>query len=830
MTFANGIRRQPLLVLAALVLLTASCRAHRPEGTNVVLVTIESLRADRLMGPAQERDPLPNLRALATSRGTIRRVLASSSETLPSLTSVFTGVSPGRHATMVEGLDRLSAAQPTLPALLARAGYRTAGFPSLAPLGLSSGLSRGFHTYGWAPSDLVSANNALAETDGKGWVASAGRRPGEATVADALNWLGRHRNQKIFLWVDLAEAAAPYATDRRLISAFPGSLYDAALAYDDRYLKVLVDGIAALGLERHTALVVAGDHGESLGAHGESLHGLNLYPPALETVVVVVPPAGAKKDGANSEGAEAKRGRLLDLFVSVLELAGVEVPGGVEARTGLPPISPEAPLLAATLGPRAAFGWNGRLALFDGAWVWSGPAEEEIYEDAGSSERTENRLATEGTRATQMRTRALALAGPLVNRLGGRTNIPSPEGRTRVLEILRGSSGAQERPAEPADTTHAREAWALDPGNFQIAGMMVGTGGAKSKEEVSELITEIRRRAPDLPEAFLTGARILEAAGDRAGALEATRRACASGGAGCVVELALRLANAGKPEEAASALAPLAESEADPDLWRALGDIDYVLQNTYRAGQAFEHAAALRPDDPDLLLRQGDCLAAVKDYKGAVAKFEQARAVTPGLKLAELRLGALAQAQGDRASAVEHFRRGLEIDSNTASGALVLGRVLAERGFMEEAMRLFLDAASRDTRSGAALFYAAETLAKAGKFKEAEEYLRQSIEREPDNPATLYLLARLLIHRGDPDEAGRALERLAGNAPPNLAMMALGDPLFSAAPPGSAVRKGLEALRVAAQKASQPDGGAPSAADPAGAPPPPAQQPAPARQ
>src|SRR5438093_2915546 len=96
----------PLLIICALP--AAACRRRAPEGANIVLVTLESLRADRLVGPAPARDPVPNLRALASSRGTTWRVLASSSETLPSLASVFTGVSPGRHATMVEGLDRLS--------------------------------------------------------------------------------------------------------------------------------------------------------------------------------------------------------------------------------------------------------------------------------------------------------------------------------------------------------------------------------------------------------------------------------------------------------------------------------------------------------------------------------------------------------------------------------------------------------------------------------------------------------------------------------------------------------------------------------------------------
>src|SRR5439155_24815969 len=110
-----------------------------------------------------ERDPLANLRALAAARGTARSVLASSSETLPSLASLMTGLSPARHNTLVESLDRLSETTPTLAARLLAGGYVTAGFPSLASLGLSSGLAQGFRTYGWPPSDPLSASG-LAET------------------------------------------------------------------------------------------------------------------------------------------------------------------------------------------------------------------------------------------------------------------------------------------------------------------------------------------------------------------------------------------------------------------------------------------------------------------------------------------------------------------------------------------------------------------------------------------------------------------------------------------------------------------------------------------
>ena len=623
------------------------------------------------------------------------------------------------------------------------------------------------------------------------------RRPGEATVGDALGWLGRHRAEKVFLWVHLSEACAPYATDRELIAQYPGSLYDAALAYDDRYVKSLVDGITSLGLSDRTTIVVAGDHGESLGEHGEEFHGLNLYPAALETAVVVLRPGPREPAGRSSQGGSETPGRLIDVFALILEMEGAPLPAGIDAVPGLPSIAPATPLFAATLVPRAAFGWNGLVALYEGDRAWTGPSDEDLFQPGEESGAHPDRLGAEHERAAAMRARALALAGPFAQRLEGRKDLPAREARLRVLQALRGAAEGQDTPREQT-VERLREAWALDPGNFQIAAMLAGLGAARGPGQLGDLIHAIESRFGDRPEGLLAVSRVEDAAGDAAGATDAMTRACASAGAGCTIELALRLARAGKGAEAASALAPLAERHPDPDLWRTLGDIYLSLENSFRAGQAFGRAAMLRPNDPDLLIRQGDCLAVVKDWKGAVGKYESALGLLPGLKLAERRLGVVAAGAGDRKAAVEHFRRGLDVDTNTPPGAIALGRLLAERGMLEEAMPIFLDAASRDTHSGTALYFAAETLVAAGKLQDAEGYLRQSLEREPDSAATLYQLARLMAHRGDAGEAGALLERFAKNAPPNLAQMALQDQLFSETPPGSPIRRGLDAIRASA--------------------------------
>lgn len=813
MSHPRPFRNARPLIVALSILVLASCRSPESSRQNIVLVTINSLRADRLAGPPPSPDPLPNLRDLV-SRGVARRLFASSSETLPSLATVFTGSSPGRHGVMVEGLDRLPSDLPTLASLLGAAGYRTAGFPSLASQGLSSGLSRGFHTYGWPSSDYVGGGSQV-DTDGMGWIQSAGRRTGEATVSDALAWVERHRDGTFFVWIHLSEASPPYASHQSMIGSFPGSAYDAALAYEDRIVKTIVDRLASLELMGSTALIVTGDHGESLGAHGESLHGLNLYPPALETAAVIVSPKASAQTQAHVAPAPDRPGRLVDLHAAILSFAGLDpAQGGREARVEAPALSAEHPLFAATLGPRSAFGWPGRIALIDGDRIWSGPEEEDLSPVDEAKGRPEGQDSSDDTRSAAMRRDALSRAGSLASRLAGRRETPPRDRRGRVIQLMRSAAAARQARDREAEKAALREAWSTDPGNFQVGMHLVGSGEVAGKREVDGVVKEIEIRGAGLPEALLAIARIRDIANDPAGSIESLKRAGAAGGVGALVEAALALSRERRHEEAAELLAPVTEASADPDLQRTLGDLYFALQNTYRAGQAYDKAAGLRPHDPDILLRQGDCLMAARDYPGAIAKYEGALAARPGSKLVEMRLGNVALQRGDRTAAIEHFRRGVDVDTNTVAGALLLARQLTERGMIDEAMPFFLDAASRETRSGAALYFAAEGLAAAGRLEEAESYLKQSLEREPKNPAAIYQLARLVVHRGDPDEGGRLLGQLAKVARPELAMMALRDQAFSSAAPGSSLRKGLEDLRRSLETQPRPAARGPDGSTP----------------
>ncbi|HYH44672.1 MAG TPA: sulfatase, partial [Thermoanaerobaculia bacterium] len=271
----------PVLLAAVLIgaMVAAGCRAGEPGGTaagssdgaSLLLVTLDTVRADRLGGYGYAAAETPTLDRLA--REGVRFAAASTNAplTLPAHASLLTGLLPPRHGLRNNGAGRLPEV-PTLAAVLAAAGYRTAAFVSSFVLDRRFGLDRGFAVY----DDDV-------ERDAGGGVALDAERRGDRTVERALAWLSAKtpetldRERPFFLWVHLYDAHAPYAPPAPYDSRHRGRPYDGEIAFADAQVGRLVAELERRGLAGRTLVAVTADHGEALGEHGELTHGLLLY-------------------------------------------------------------------------------------------------------------------------------------------------------------------------------------------------------------------------------------------------------------------------------------------------------------------------------------------------------------------------------------------------------------------------------------------------------------------------------------------------------------------------------------------------------------------------
>jgi arylsulfatase A-like enzyme len=294
-------RRAPYLLAIAAVLPWAPACGAPPA--NVVIVTLDTTRADRLAPFGMMDVPMPHLERLAAEGTTFDRAITASPLTLPSHSTLFTGLLPPAHGVRDNADLPLAASRTTLAEVLGAAGFRTAAFVASAVLAPDRGLAQGFDTYGSV--DLA-----------------AGRfqRPAGEVVDDAVAWLRSTGGSRFLLWVHLYDPHRPYDPPEPFRSRYSDP-YVGEVAFAESQLGRLLDTLREQWLLDRTIVVVAADHGESLGEHGELEHGFSLYDGVVRVPLVMRVPGARPRRVAEVVG-------LADVMPTVLDLLGVAAPPG----------------------------------------------------------------------------------------------------------------------------------------------------------------------------------------------------------------------------------------------------------------------------------------------------------------------------------------------------------------------------------------------------------------------------------------------------------------------------------------------------------------------
>lgn len=478
---------------------------ERPAGSRapapaLLLVTIDTLRADHvgIYGYAAARTP--SLDGAARTGVRFSRAYAPAPITLPAHASALTGLDPPAHGARHNGV-RLKDTVPTLATVMGARGFATAAFVSAFPLDRRFGLSRGFSVYDdQMPRD--SSGRLLNE------------RTGAATVERAIPWLRDHLSAPFFLWVHLFEPHAPYGDPS------PGSRrrpvierYDDEIAEADRQLGRLLD---ALGAARGTTLVViASDHGEAFGEHGEISHSLFVYDTTLRVPWVMSGP-GVPSDGRTIDVPVS----LTDLAPTVLRLLGE---GGLDAEgLDLAPVLAGSGgaqmvnrvLYAESMAPLLDFGWSPLRAVREGPWKYIDAPHAELYDLARDPEETDNLAVRQPDEARRFAQR--------VERFGPASPVP-PVDREAASRLATLGYVTPER----AGTAGARP----DPKDRrQVAARLAEIASGELPEaELVPALEAVLREDPSNPQAHL---RLGVALADRGGCSAAEthlRRAIAAG-------------------------------------------------------------------------------------------------------------------------------------------------------------------------------------------------------------------------------------------------------------------------------------------------------------
>jgi len=614
----RGRRHQPSAMIVLVLVLASACSRTPPQiagphARNLLLVTIDTLRADHVGAYGYTRARTPVVDGLAGAGIRFDRAYAAAPITLPSHATILTGRYPPGHGARDNGVH-LSASVPTLATVLHERGFRTAAFVAAFPLDHQFGLDRGFDVY----SDRLPRDASGRQAD---------ERPAADVVSEAIAWLrtkdqngtksqGPSTKDQFFLWVHLFEPHAPYVGDpsRPVLDR-----YDDEIATCDREVGRLVEALGARRSE--TVIVVAGDHGEAFGEHGEYAHSIFVYDTTLRVPLVVRLP-DASRGGSTSSRVVGDRVTLADIAPTAARLLGAEI-RDVDGIDLAPAFAggklTDREIYAESFAPLLEFGWAPLRAIRSERWKFIAAPKPELYDvDQDASEQT-NVITAHDAVARRLDDRASRYSPPTL----AATPAVDAGGleRLRALGYAMGSRQAQTAGSGRIDPKDRRDV---------AASIALVTSGELSGDRLESALENILRADPGNGQAHM-----------RLGFSRLARNDC------------------GRAEREFTAAIESGLPSVDPHIGLAtcLGRRNDLAG----AGRVLAEAARREPSNPVVMANLGILEAARGNNAAAITSFQAALTADPNLHearfnlaLAYARLGRKAEA---RAAAEELLRR-----------------------------------------------------------------------------------------------------------------------------------------------------------------------------
>jgi arylsulfatase A-like enzyme/thioredoxin-like negative regulator of GroEL len=388
----SGPRILSLVLAAALVLpFTLSCRRERsgagigaPQTGPVIIVSIDTVRADHLPLYGAAGPETPNIDALARDAIVFENAYSHVPLTLPSHTTILTGLLPedsGVRNNLGYRFD--SAAHPSLPTLLKAKGYATGAAVSAYVLRGATGLASAFDDYD-DHIDRSSEGGAMGEL----------QRSGDETVAAAIRWIDAKRDQPFFFLLHLFEPHAPYTAPEPFKSRYSASPYDGEIAAADAYVGRFFSALKRSGNYDRATIILLSDHGEGLGDHGEAQHGIFLYREAIHVPLLLKLPGGEMKGIRVKEPVQ-----LTDILPTVAEIAGLKVPEKARGVSLIEIARGRAPqdrrIFSETMYPRIHLGWSDLASLVDSHHHYIDSPRPELYDVTTDVKEKQNILANQ---------------------------------------------------------------------------------------------------------------------------------------------------------------------------------------------------------------------------------------------------------------------------------------------------------------------------------------------------------------------------------------------------------------------------------------------------
>jgi arylsulfatase A-like enzyme/tetratricopeptide (TPR) repeat protein len=665
---------------------------------NVLLITIDTARADHFGSYGDARARTRHLDRLAAEGVRFDRAYSTAPITLTAHASIFTGLYPFEHGVRNNGNFYLPQRYETLATAFKAQGYRTAAFISAFVLDRRYGLARGFDTY---DDRMQGAQSQVVSLEAE--------RRGDRTELALTAWLDAQtadagsttRDRPFFVWLHLYDPHEPYRPPPPFRDAFADAPYDGELAFTDAIIADVMEKLRAHGLLDHTIVAVIGDHGESLGDHGEETHSMFVYDAAIRVPFILWRPGRIPGGRVVTDPV-----RGIDLAPTLLELVGAPPLPAPHARSLVGAISgrrdvPIRAVYAETYLPQLYLNWAPLRTLRDERWKYIDAPGPELYDMSRDPGETQNVYSSQPQTAAAMR----SALGRLTAGTAGSMNVGAIDRETAEKLAALGYIGAGAAALPPEGGRHGEGARAAP----------------RDPKEVIGLFNRLRRAN--------------SAVRDR------------------------------KYDEALPILRSVLHDDPRNAFARLVLGSAFMGMGQYRqAVEQYRNYVALVPTSSYAHQWMAICYVRLGEQDAALKETAAALALDPGSTDSRVLRGGILASRGQYDEAVRELSTALDTDPAKNVIRLDLAKVLDEAGRHDEAAREYAVILAQQPQDAAALTGLGALRAKQGNLQEGIDLLRRAVAVDPANDRARFDLAQAFERLGSREAAAKEYRRLLDQA------------------------------------------------------------------
>ena len=684
---------------------------------NVVLITIDTLRADHLPAYGYTKVKTPNLDQIAGESFKFTHAYAHVPLTLPSHACILTGRLPISHGVRDNGGYHLQDSETTLAETLKSHGYTTAGFVSAFVLDSAFNIQQGFDFY---YDHFDSAE--FQDVDPRSI-----QRKAEDTVVEVDHWLDQNSQKKFFAWIHLYDPHDPYDPPEPYRSEYSSIPYDGEIAYTDAAVGKILSRLKSSGQLDRTILIVTGDHGESLGEHKESTHGMFIYNATMHVPLLIQLPGGKAKTVEHVVGH-------IDLEPTILDLVGIPIPTTVNGTSLIPVLQgkekKERFAYGESLYSHLHYGWASLQGVTSSKYKYIQAPRPEFYNLEKDFSESQNLAAENGSLARVLKSELQDMISKYSSKdLQGPGKI-DPD----VAEKLR-SLGYVSSPAAANKNTEE-----IDPKDkIQVAVAIQEAAGAtliNNYPQAIRLIEPVLKEQNNISEAFYVAGVAYAGVGDYDHAIDSLLK---------VIQL---MPDHLMAQYNLGAAYLMKNNLKDAEYWlnKVVAASPELLNAHIKLGQAYQ--------------MEKEPQKAAPHFQKAIASYEKALKNTTSEKNRAGLFASIAEVQfssGDLQNASKNLQQAIQLDSKKPTLHYNLAQVYEAQNDKGAAIREYQEEIRINPRDFRAFTNMGILYYEAKHLEDSARCFQKAIELKPDDPRGYYQLATVYKMMGRDEEAGRVL-------------------------------------------------------------------------